>query len=44
LPGGWKLTLLEMTPQNSCPEKFKVQGSKFKVKSKGCHEILMLYG
>jgi hypothetical protein len=25
-------------------EKFKVQGSKFKVKRKGGHELFMLYG
>jgi hypothetical protein len=27
-----------------CFEEFKVQGSKFKVKSKGWHELFMIYG
>jgi hypothetical protein len=31
-------------PQLPYTEKFKVQGSKFKVKRKGRHKFFMLYG
>jgi hypothetical protein len=33
----------EAVGMQSCLEKFKVQGSRFKVKSKGRHELFMIY-